>query len=56
MITWSNIVAVVIGMAFIYWLYKISDYGNPFIAGFMSVLWLFSLIIFYAIWGGIFWW
>lgn len=33
MITWSNIVAVVIGMAFIYWLYKISDYGNPFIAG-----------------------
>ena len=29
MITWSNIVAVVIGMAFIYWLYKISDYGNP---------------------------
>nr|DAF52062.1 MAG TPA: protein of unknown function (DUF334) [Myoviridae sp. ctPoO4] len=43
-------------MAFIYWLYKISDYGNPFIAGFMSVLWLFSLIIFYAIWGGIFWW
>lgn len=33
MITWSNIVAVVIGIAFIYWLYKISDYGNPFIAG-----------------------
>nr|UVX49833.1 MAG: hypothetical protein [Bacteriophage sp.] len=56
MITWSNIVAVVIGMAFIYWLYKISDYGNPFIAAFMSILWFFSLIIFYAIWGGIFWW
>lgn len=56
MITWSNIVAVVIDMAFIYWLYKISDYENPFIAGFMSVLWFFSLIIFYAIWGGIFWW
>lgn len=56
MIAWSSIIAVVMGIVFIYCLRKISDYGNPIIAGFMSVLWLFSLIIFYAIWGGIFWW
>lgn len=56
MIAWSSIIAVVMGIVFIYCLRKISDYGNPFIAGFMSVLWFFSLIIFYAIWGGIFWW
>lgn len=46
MIAWSSIIAVVMGIVFIYCLRKISDYGNPFIAGFMSVLWFFSLIIF----------
>lgn len=41
MIAWSSIIAVVMGIVFIYCLRKISDYGNPFIAGFMSVLWFF---------------
>lgn len=55
-LAWYNIVAIVVGIAFIIWFIKDYDEGNsgyiplggclPFICG----------VLFYIIWGGIFWW
>ena len=50
-IAWYNLVAIVIGIAFIIWFVKdyderASDGCIPLICG----------VLFYIIWGGIFWW
>ena len=61
-IAWYNIVAIFVGIlfiaAFIYIIYK--DVGSGMLAGLAELFWLLvlmaSIVLFYAIWGGIFWW
>ena len=52
-IAWYNVVAIIVGILWIVWIKKISDDD---ILG-ISTLFAFLLgIIFFAIWGGLFWW
>ena len=56
---WYNVVAIIVGILFVAWAYKIEsgfrvdDYG---IGGIFVFVWLACVVIFYAVWGGIFWW
>lgn len=55
-LTWYNIVAIIVGIIFLVWImfevyqdeFGYTDFGGclPFICG----------VLFYIIWGGIFWW
>ncbi len=54
-IAWYNVVAIIVGIIALGLLGKASDGSGP-AAGFGLVLWLISVVLFYSIWGGIFWW
>lgn len=55
-LTWYNIVAIVAGFIFLWKLSKL-DIGDRYgLDGIVIGLWLSCIILFYSIWGGIFWW
>lgn len=53
-ITWYNLVAIVVGLLFILWLREIDD--SDLFAGFFLIIWLACALVFFAVWGGFFWW
>jgi hypothetical protein len=53
-IAWYNIVAVIVGIAFIAWINSDSD--SSIAAGISVAFKLLLMIIFFAVWGGLFWW
>ena len=52
--TWYNLVAIVVAFIFYLWFHSIDDRGYLGWLGY--VLPIFCLVVFYLIWGGIFWW
>lgn len=58
--TWYNIVAVAMGIIFILVGDRLNKrdegFGGAFSFLIKNMLWIFSVILFYAIWGGVFWW
>lgn len=55
-LAWYNLVAIVVGIVFIIWFVKDANEGNY---GYISIggcLPLICAVLFYIIWGGIFWW
>lgn len=55
-IAWYNVVAIIAGILFIWEISKINPDGRYGIDGIIIGFWLACAILFYAIWGGIFWW
>ena len=53
-IAWYNLVAIIVGIVLYFWASSFDDDG--FLAGIGGVCAIILAIIFYAIWGGIFWW
>ena len=54
-IAWYNVVAIIVGIAFYFWASSLDD-DHGFLAGLGGVCVFILAIIFYAVWGGIFWW
>ena len=55
-IAWYNIVAIVVGILFIIWFVRDTDEGYGGYINLRGCLPLLCCILFYIIWGGIFWW
>lgn len=55
-IAWYNVVAIIVGILFVWKFSKLNTDGRYGIDGIIIGLWLACAILFYAIWGGIFWW
>lgn len=59
-ITWYNLVAIVVGFISIYCWKFIPDRGHGMCEGLGTLIgfliWIACVMLFYAIWGGIFWW
>lgn len=54
-IAWYNVVAIVAGILFVVWLNAWGDDSGP-AAGVGPAFIVFVAVIFYAVWGGIYWW
>lgn len=54
-IAWYNIVAIIAGIAFIYWRHRWRK-ADSISRSVFYWYWSFFVVLFYAIWGGIFWW
>lgn len=52
---WYDLVAIVAGFLFFIWASSLDD-NSGFLAGLGSACVFILAIIFYAVWGGIFWW
>lgn len=52
---WYDLVAIVAGFLFFIWASSLND-NSGFLAGLGSACVFILAIIFYAVWGGIFWW
>lgn len=53
-IAWYNVVAIIVAIIAL-WLTKYIP--DDFISqAWYSIIWVAAVLIFYAIWGGIFWW
>ncbi|WP_299230218.1 hypothetical protein [uncultured Bacteroides sp.] len=55
-LAWYNLVAIIVGILFLIWLIIIGKEEASFACVFMSIAWLSSFLIFFVLWGGIFWW
>lgn len=59
-IEWYNIVAIVVILTIIITMHITTrnpkDIGDYVVGYFSIIIYLFTLILFIAIWGGIFWW
>ena len=54
-IAWYNVVAIVVGILFFCWINMCGNDSGP-AAGIGGAFVLLLVMIFYAVWGGIFWW
>lgn len=54
-ITWYNVVAIVVGILFFCWINMCGNDSGP-AAGIGGAFVLLLVMVFYAVWGGIFWW
>ena len=57
-LTWYNLLAIACGVFFLVEI-LIAEKTQPkggYLPDFTSVLYIIAAIVFYAIWGGIFWW
>ena len=54
-IAWYNVVAIVVGILFVCLMCSFDD-DHGFLAGIGGAFIFFLMIIFYTVWGGIFWW
>ena len=52
---WYNVVAIIVGVLFAWWLSKIAPNGRIGGNVIILVFWLACVLFFYALWGGIFW-
>lgn len=53
---WYNVVAIIAGILFVVWAFKIGSETDNILGGFYVLIWLACLVAFYLLWGGIFWW
>ena len=54
-IAWYNVVAIVVGILFFLWFCKIGN-GSSIGHGVAGTFVLLLALLFFAVWGGIFWW
>lgn len=55
-LAWYNLVAILIGIGFIIWFIKDYNENDSSYISFGGCLPLICAVLFYIIWGGIFWW
>ena len=55
-IAWYNVVAIIAGILFVWKFSKLDPNGRYGIDVIIVGFWLGCAILFYALWGGIFWW
>lgn len=54
-IEWYNVVAIIAAVAFLYWRYSWRK-ADSISRSFFYIYWTLLVVLFYSIWGGIFWW
>lgn len=60
-LAWYNVAAIIAGVIFIFWFYVLAKDCSlgafqKWLSFVVKLIVILSVVIFYAVWGGIFWW